>query len=193
MAAPELAAAAAQRSEGKETSLMADSTLKDRVAAAGRFALGLARRAQFLAPLLTRVILGVAFFYTGKGKLAHLDGTTAFFEHLGIPAPGFHAVFVGGLELVGGIALALGVATRLFSAGLLGTMAVALLTAHRQEAVDALKEVDFGTLIGIAPVPFAIGLLWLVFYGPGLASLDRIVAGYMGWTEDRFKTLDSGS
>ena len=79
--------------------------------------------------LLVRVAVGATFASTGLGKLEHLDRTIGFFRELGIPAPELQAPFIGGLELVGGICVALGLFTRLAAVPLAGTMLVAIATA----------------------------------------------------------------
>src|SRR3989442_42718 len=76
----------------------------------------------FLAPRVTRIGVGWAFYLTGSGKWAHFDNTVTFFAELGIPHPVANAAFVATLELVGGIALVVGLFTRLFAAGLASTM-----------------------------------------------------------------------
>ena len=85
----------------------------------------------FLPPLLTRLLMGQAFYQTGSGKLAHMERVVDFFTSLGIPFPELNAAFVARVEFYGGIALILGLLTRLAAAGLLSTMVVALMTADR--------------------------------------------------------------
>ena len=94
-------------------------------------ALHFASSLAFLAPLLTRLILGFAFYQTGSGKWSDLDKPTAFFSDLGIPFPRANATFIATLELVGGICLMLGLGTRIFALLLSGSMAVALLQLTR--------------------------------------------------------------
>ena len=38
----------------------------------------------FLAPLVTRLVVGQAFFLTGRGKWQHFDNTVTFFTELGL-------------------------------------------------------------------------------------------------------------
>jgi uncharacterized membrane protein YphA (DoxX/SURF4 family) len=110
-----------------EVAMPAPASLK-RAAESG---LRIAAALSFLAPLLTRLFVGQAFFLTGRGKWQHFENTVTFFTELGIPFPQANAAFVASLELVGGICLIVGLLTRLMSAGLLSTMVVALLTADR--------------------------------------------------------------
>src|SRR5262245_10074047 len=66
----------------------------------------------FLAPLLTRIVLGQAFFFAGRGKWENFDRTVGFFTDSGIPFPSANAAFVSSLEAIGGICLILGLLTR---------------------------------------------------------------------------------
>ena len=59
-------------------------------------------RARWAAPLLGRLAVGLVFMSTGWGKVHDLAKVTAFFQELGIPAPGFHAVLVGYSESFAG-------------------------------------------------------------------------------------------
>ena len=58
--------------------------------------------------LLVRLYWGWQFAQTGWGKLHRLPQVVEFFGSLGIPAPALNAYFVTGLELVGGVLLAMG-------------------------------------------------------------------------------------
>lgn len=130
----------------------------------------------FLPPLLTRLVMGQAFFLTGRGKLAHFDRTVEFFASLGIPVPELNAAFVSRLEFYGGIALVLGLATRLVAAGLASTMVVALATADKQSFVDALRMTGDQGPTDVVPLVYLLFLVWLIVSGPGPLSLDALVA-----------------
>ncbi|WP_078429911.1 DoxX family protein [Alkalihalobacterium alkalinitrilicum] len=63
---------------------------------------------------ILRVVLGLSFFIHGLDKFqAGIGNIAGFFESLGIP--GFLAYVVALIELVGGIALVLGIGTRVVS------------------------------------------------------------------------------
>jgi putative oxidoreductase len=147
--------------------------------------LGLAAAATFafLPALLTRLLMGEAFFLTGRGKLEHFDNTVQFFTTLGIPMPELNAAFVSRLEFYGGIALLLGLATRLVAAGLASTMVVALLTADKQSFLEALRLSGEQTPTDIVPVVYLLFLIWLVIGGPGALSLDRLIARW--WRKEQ--------
>lgn len=125
---------------------------------------------QWSGPLLVRLTVGLVFVMTGWGKLHSLDNVTEFFQSLGIPAPGFHALVVSSVELVGGLMLIVGLGTRIASALLIGVMAVAIWTAKLSEIhglVDLANTIEFTYLAMFA---------WLLVQGPGAASIDHVVA-----------------
>ena len=61
-------------------------------------ALKLAAALAFLAPLVTRLVMGHAYHQTGSGKIANFANTVSFFGELGIPFPEANAFFVSRLE-----------------------------------------------------------------------------------------------
>lgn len=128
------------------------------------------QRLQLLAPLLARFTVGIAFAETGWGKVHNLERVTQFFAELGIPAPAFQATFVSWVELVGGVLLLLGLATRLAAVPLACTMIVALLTA-RAEDIGTV-----GDLVGAIEFTYLALLAWLALAGGGAASVDRLIA-----------------
>jgi putative oxidoreductase len=127
--------------------------------------------AQSAMLLLLRLIYGWQFMMTGRGKLLNLERTTQFFTELGIPAPGFHALLVGGIEMVGGALLVAGLGTRLAAVPLSVSMVVAYLTAHRDEAFLSID--DFTSQ---APYQFLLACLILLAFGPGRVALDALIA-----------------
>jgi putative oxidoreductase len=116
---------------------------------------------------LVRASLGATFAATGYGKLMHLERTIGFFRDLGIPAPELQAPFIGGLELVGGLCIALGLLTRVVSLPLAGTMVVAILTAILPDVDGALDLFTRDEALYL----FLFG--WLLTAGPGTVSLDH--------------------
>lgn len=134
----------------------------------------------FLAPLLTRLVIGLAFFQTGRGKLENFENTVAFFGELGIPLPELNAAFVSRLEYYGGLLLIAGLATRLTAALLGSTMIVALMTADKANFLKALEAGSEIGLTDVTPVVYGLFLLWLMLQGPGLLSLDALVARWLG-------------
>jgi putative oxidoreductase len=130
----------------------------------------------FLPPLLTRLAVGQAFFFTGRGKLQNIDGVIGFFTELGIPFPAANAAFVSRLEFYGGMLLMAGLLTRVVACGLASTMVVALLTADRETFLGALRGTGDTVLADVTPVAYLLFLAWLIVYGSGRVSLDALVA-----------------
>jgi len=139
-------------------------------------ALKLAAALAFLAPLLTRLVMGQAFYQTGSGKIANFSNTVAFFTELGIPLPEANAFFVSRLEFWGGLLLVVGLATRLVALGLASTMVVALLTADRESFLGALRGSGDAGLTDVVPLVYLLFLVWLALVGPGALGLDTLVA-----------------
>ncbi|GLB59589.1 DoxX family protein [Cytobacillus sp. NCCP-133] len=75
---------------------------------------------------LLRVVLGLTFFVHGIVKfLGGIENIAGWFTSIGLP--GFLAVVVAGVELVGGIALVLGLFSRVVSAVFILLMAGAII------------------------------------------------------------------
>jgi putative oxidoreductase len=129
----------------------------------------------FLAPLLTRLVIGWAFHVTGHGKLENLDRTTQFFASLGIPLPHINAIFVSSLEFAGGLFIFVGLFTRIFAALLSCSMIVALITSDGGEWLMKFPA----DLTDVTSFTFLLFLLWLVFYGPGPISLDKLLSKWL--------------
>jgi putative oxidoreductase len=132
--------------------------------------LDLARRLQFLAPLLLRLTVGVVFIGTGWGKLHSLGDVTQFFADLHIPAPALQARVVASLEFFGGILVVLGLGTRLVAIPLAFTMVVAIATAKWGDVSDVF---DF---VGLDEWAYLVIYVVLAIIGPGALSLDALLA-----------------
>lgn len=61
---------------------------------------------------IIRLVVGFIFITEGWSKFQNLSGTSHFMVHLGLPA--WMALFIAMVELVGGVALILGIFTRIF-------------------------------------------------------------------------------
>lgn len=132
----------------------------------------LTERAAALPPLVARLGVGLMFFGGALRKATHLADFVAYFESLHIPMARLQAPFVIAVELLGGLALMLGLGTRLAALMLSGTMVVALLTA----AIPEHKiGADWKGLLDFLYLPewlILTLLLWLSVSGAGRLSLD---------------------
>lgn len=125
-----------------------------------------------LALTLLRVVVGITFLAHGWQKLFTngIPGVTGFFGSLGVPAAGFFAIVVTLLELLGGIALILGIGTRIISALLAFNMLMALLLVHLPNGFFASNGgYELVLLLGIGSASLALA-------GAGAWSLDEQIA-----------------
>jgi putative oxidoreductase len=133
----------------------------------------------FVAPLLTRLVMGQAYHETGSGKIENFANTVTFFTELGIPMPEANAFFVSRLEYWGGLLLVVGLMTRIVAAGLASSMVVALLTADRQSFLDALRGAGDTGPTDVVSFVYLLFLVWLVLFGPGALSLDALLVRWL--------------
>lgn len=131
--------------------------------------IAVARRLAWLAPLLARVTVGWTFAVTGWGKLHNLPKIVDYFTELGIPYPQIQAPFASANELVCGVLVLLGLATRIASIPLIVVMLVAIRTAQ-WENVDSLAA-----LVGLVEWAYVAIFAWLAIAGPGPVSLDHLI------------------
>jgi len=124
--------------------------------------------------LAVRLYWGWQLMQTGWGKLSDIQKVIDFFTTLGIPAPAFNARFVGGLELVGGILLMLGLASRLIAVPLVISLTVAFITADREALQSVFSDPD--KFYAAAPYTFLFACLIVLIFGPGKISVDALIA-----------------
>lgn len=124
----------------------------------------------FLGPTLARLTVGLVFIGTGWGKLHSLSDVTEFFTSLHIPFPGFNARLTAATEFFGGLAVLLGLGTRLVSLPLAFTMVVAIATAKRSDITGLTA------LVGFEEWSYLVLFLWLAVSGAGPLSLDQLVS-----------------
>jgi putative oxidoreductase len=130
--------------------------------------LGLLDRQDWIAQLLVRLFVGYFFVETGWGKLHNLEGFAQRFAGWGIPYPHFNAALSAYTELVGGLLIVFGMATRLATIPMIINMTVAILAVNlkRVSSLDDFVELD-------EPL-YALTFLWLLLSGPGWVSVDYL-------------------
>lgn len=124
-----------------------------------------------VALLILRLIIGAIFVAHGGQKLFTygIDGVAAGFGQMGIPFPSLMAPFISLLEFAGGIALVVGVLTRLAALGLAFNMLGAIVFAHLQAGFFLPNGIEFAlALFGSAAL--------LTMTGSGTYSLDAAYA-----------------
>ncbi len=130
-----------------------------------------------LVPLLLRIGVGLTFFFSGLGKvLGGTEQVAGFFGSLGIPLAGLMGPFVAYLELLGGLALILGLFTRVFAVLFIGVMLVALITvnlpafAGEPSVAQGFSKVRVELLLLLASA-------CLTILGAGRDAIDALLLG----------------
>jgi len=131
--------------------------------------LKIAERLDWLPATLARLCVGWVFLESGWGKIHDLGKVTEFFRSLGIPAPEFQAPFASYTELICGALLLVGLFTRLASVPLIITMAVAILTAKKDDLHG------FSDLYGFTEYLYILLMVYLGVKGPGPLSADHLL------------------
>jgi len=134
------------------------------------------------ATILIRLMAGGVFLSEGVLKFVYVNQGVGRFAKLGMPFPAFTATFVGGLEIVGGVALIVGVGTRLITIPFVIEMIVAMLSTK--------PALFLGTSpLPLPPSPPQVGI-WAVLheirseYAQLMTCLFLLVAGPGPWSLD---------
>jgi putative oxidoreductase len=117
--------------------------------------------------LILRLVLGLIFAVHGAQKVFvfGLDGTAGFMAKVGIPLPTVAATVVMAVELLGGLALILGLGTRVAAALIAIDMVVAILLVGLKRSFLGGYEFELMLLAAAAS---------LALLGSGSLSLDRL-------------------
>lgn len=142
---------------------------------------------EYLPPLLLRLILAIEF---GSAGLEKFNGSN-WFSELSFPFP-FNLLpselswtLATYFEIIGAVALILGLATRFFSVSLLILTIVAIASVHWASAIHSINDLLAGYRIideegdGMGnyklPLIYIVMFLPLIFSGAGRLSLDRLI------------------
>ena len=128
------------------------------------------------ARTILRIVTGFLFAAHGWQKFNEftIAGTQAAFAQMGVPAANLVAPVVATLELVGGIALILGVLTRVFAALLAVNMLGALFLVHATAGIFAANG-GYELVLILAAAALAVALV-----GAGKVSVDKALFGRTG-------------
>ncbi len=116
------------------------------------------------APLPIRVMAGIAFIMHGMPKFENTQGTQGFFGSVGLPPD--LAIPIALLEVIGGIALILGIFTRITSILFAVEMTLAILIVKSGNGFMG----EGGYEVDLLLMSIAISLL---LSGPGRISIER--------------------
>lgn len=105
------------------------------------------RTFDFLGPLAMRLYLAPIFWMAGMSKFNAFEDTAAWFGNpdwgLGLPAPELLTFLAMSTEMLGAIALLIGLGVRWFSIPLMFTMLVAMFSVHWVNGWQAIADAKF--------------------------------------------------
>ena len=131
-----------------------------------------AGRVENVALLVGRVLMCVLFIHGGWGKLLAAGATQALFAKLGLPVPVLAWLVAVIVELIGGLAILLGLYARIAGIVLAVWCVATALVAHTNFA-DRNMEIHFWKNMAMAG-----GFLYVFVFGAGIYSLDRLRTRY---------------
>lgn len=122
-----------------------------------------------------RIVTGLAFAMHGYQKVFQYGfaGTAGAFGKMGIPMSGVMGPFVALLELLGGLALVIGLLTRLAALGLAFNMLGAILLVHLASGFFLPTGYEYALVLLAACLALVLG-------GPGAFSVDDAIASRRG-------------
>jgi len=136
-----------------------------------------------LAPLFIRITTGTGFMVHGWAKITRgLGGFERLLTQIGIPLSHLNALIIPYIELLGGLALFIGIGVRIVSLPLIMTMLVAMFTIQIRfgfSTVNTIGLTQSGPVFG--PPGYEInliyigGLLSLLVTGAGTFSIDALI------------------
>ena len=123
-----------------------------------------------LAYPLIRLVVGIMMIPHGFGKLFNdggIERTAKFFSSISIEPSIFFAWYVGIVEFAGGICVAIGFLTRIFSVQLIGILFVATFVVHFQNGFLWIKGgYEY-------PLMWMLIMIAVTFKGGGSVSIDK--------------------
>jgi len=133
---------------------------------------------EWVGIFLARVVVGLLFFLSGRGKLFVPERREQMRQTLSeahVPFPEFNAVFVSVVEFVCGVLLVLGALTPLACVmlGCVMIMAIAMIAIRNVKASSPLNWLS--EFLYLPEVLYLVILIWLFFSGPGWLSVDHLI------------------
>lgn len=129
--------------------------------------------------LLFRLNFGIQLFNIGLEKLNNHAKVAEFFASIGIPLADLNAWFVGGVEMLGGLCLALGLLSRPWAVMIAGAMSVAYMTAPDDRATVLVFFENQSKFLQSDPFFYLLLALLILSFGPGKLSLDFLVQKFV--------------
>ncbi len=121
--------------------------------------------------VVARVLLALMFILAGFSKFAGLEGTAGYIASKGLPMPQVLAFLTAALEVVGGLALAIGFQARIAALALALFTLLASVLFHNFWAMPA-DQAFVQQLMFMKNLAIVGGLLFVFSFGAGPASVD---------------------
>jgi len=123
---------------------------------------------QPVALLVTRVVVGIIFIAHGWEKFTSIDATVAFFKSAQVPLPEVSTLAAAALELVGGVALVLGLLLPVFGTLLVLDMLLAIVFVHASKGFW-VSEGGYEFVLALAAACIAVA-----YSGGGALAVDGL-------------------
>ena len=141
-----------------------DSKLYNGAAVTGNFI-------QSLLLIVIRLYFGFLFFAGGYAKVTNMGPFVGYFQQIGLSTSLAYVVAI--LELICGILIFFGFLTRLASLVTSVIMISAYVVAHTAEFNSFFSDPSF--FLSSKNFPYLFASLVLLFFGPGMISIDAIL------------------
>jgi putative oxidoreductase len=134
----------------------------------------------FKSPFLLAIRLywGWQMCVAGSAHLSDVPAMVERFMEWGVPFPVFNVYLSAITEIVCGLLLAAGVASRLIAIPLIINFCVAYLTASREVLLNIFNDPD--AFVSDAAFLFLLASLIVFIFGPGAFSVDGMVKKFFG-------------
>ena len=126
-------------------------------------------RIEELATLIARAIMSAPFIWTGYSKLIAAAGTQAYFAKLGLPVPVLAWSVAVAVEMLGGLAILLGIQVRVAGITLASWCIATAIVAHSNFS-DPNMVIHF-----MKNVIMAGGFLYVAVFGAGAYTIGQII------------------
>jgi len=123
-------------------------------------------------PLIGRILVSVIFIASGLGKLAAFNMMAGMLAAKGFPAPAVALGIAAAVEIFGGLALLLGLHTRVAAWVLFLFLIPTTLAFHNFWALSGMEKMDNQAHF-FKNVAIMGGLIFLAAFGAGAYSIDN--------------------